>query len=575
VALSRKPPDHLATEMRASSDGRRPRRQSRRTHANLEKARAYMKERAEPVVAKLVQQLAKSQPDDILGFIADFAARERRELAAEEREVRRSGQQLGDSVSECGLEAEARASTEVFGSSGRRNQLSARSSESSRTPSARRDDCAGDAEQADGINRTPLSDSPGQSSPAHERSDDGGDCAGHEAAGDEQRAEATIQDLTPERDSSPREGDNDDSLDEAESPKLSPGDSEDQDGAISDGDETKAGDAATSQTVHDMEHTQDEELGVAGSGDLAVEATKVCCVSGTSADVKVRLPGSSEIEYYASDIYEALKRKNKLRGAVAVAIDQALPSPVEPATDEPVFPLNDEERERLAKVPRPEDVDNRPVTPPKRGFEMTLPGQNYHPGGGPRIVGPVGPVKFTPRALGENNAEDCKAAALEAAAKRAKETEDNLTDEQRENMRMRRKKDELIGKIHAHYSNMGGAAPVGLGACSVETLQRHLRQVKRHLDESRAERVETQSRVETDDKLRKVVGKLSGLGGAGPSGLPSAAPARTLSFEPRALGSTQSAPSGDDRPAQAAAADSAAARRERAAMAAARRLGAL
>ena len=42
----------------------------------------------------------------------------------------------------------------------------------------------------------------------------------------------------------------------------------------------------------------------------------------------------------------------------------------------------------------------------------------------------------------------------------------------------RRKRDELIGKIEAHYQAAGRDAPIGLASCNVEQLQKHLAHTK-------------------------------------------------------------------------------------------------
>jgi hypothetical protein len=42
----------------------------------------------------------------------------------------------------------------------------------------------------------------------------------------------------------------------------------------------------------------------------------------------------------------------------------------------------------------------------------------------------------------------------------------------------RRQRDELVGKIQAHYQAKGQEAPFGLPACTVQQLKRHLEKVK-------------------------------------------------------------------------------------------------
>ena len=42
----------------------------------------------------------------------------------------------------------------------------------------------------------------------------------------------------------------------------------------------------------------------------------------------------------------------------------------------------------------------------------------------------------------------------------------------------RRMRDELIGKIEAHYQSIGEEAPIGLASCNVEQLQRHVQHTR-------------------------------------------------------------------------------------------------
>ena len=46
-------------------------------------------------------------------------------------------------------------------------------------------------------------------------------------------------------------------------------------------------------------------------------------------------------------------------------------------------------------------------------------------------------------------------------------------------MAERRQKDELVGKILAHYQARGQDPPIGLPASDIETLRKHLAHVKR------------------------------------------------------------------------------------------------
>jgi len=264
----------------------------------------------------------------------------------------------------------------------------------------------------------------------------------------------------------------------------------------------------------------------------------ICCVSGTEAELKVKMPGSEIVEYFARDIFEALKRKNKLRGAVAVALEAEFPE-IEPKS----FELAPEEIERIADVKTTDEIDDRPVTPPRRGFEMTRPGENYHGGSAPRRSPiNVGPVKFEARALGSENSEDPRDAALKAAAKRKDEQDkaSNLTDEQRAVLKEKRKKDELIGNIRAHYALMGGVEPLGLAASSIEALERHLSQLKGQTKKRVEEEEEVSGNRSTESnykesKIRQLMSGLTGNTRIEEQTL-GAKPMNVCKFEPRALG---------------------------------------
>jgi len=70
---------------------------------------------------------------------------------------------------------------------------------------------------------------------------------------------------------------------------------------------------------------------------------------------------------------------------------------------------------------------------------------------------------------------DAKDAAAMAAMQRANKPG---TDRDRR-LAARRQKDDLVGKILAHYQARGQDAPVGLPASDVETLKRHLAKIKK------------------------------------------------------------------------------------------------
>mmetsp|Transcript_10966 Transcript_10966/g.17967 ORF Transcript_10966/g.17967 Transcript_10966/m.17967 type:complete len:359 (+) Transcript_10966:137-1213(+) len=294
------------------------------------------------------------------------------------------------------------------------------------------------------------------------------------------------------------------------------------------------------------------------------EKNPVCCVSGTPAEVKVKVPGTNDIEFYARDIFDALKRKNKLRGAVWVEIDQDFPEEDTKTDGWVPGELDPEFKARLEKedIKTFDELASRPVTPPKRGFEMTRPGENYHN----ERAGPinVGPVKFEARALGsvsEGEEKDGRTAALDAAAKRLAEqhASDNLSEEQRKELQIKRKKDALVGKIKAHYATMGGTEPLGLAASSIETLQKHLSKLKNRIDAGRSERVEHARTEEKKEKLNNMVMGIT-------KGTPGRCikPQAPVAYEPRALGSSSTGGETNEE-------DPAAKRRERAALAAARR----
>jgi hypothetical protein len=70
---------------------------------------------------------------------------------------------------------------------------------------------------------------------------------------------------------------------------------------------------------------------------------------------------------------------------------------------------------------------------------------------------------------------DAKDAAAMAAMQRANKPG---TDRDRR-LAARRQKDDLVGKILAHYQARGQDAPIGLPASDVETLKRHLAKIKK------------------------------------------------------------------------------------------------
>ena len=70
--------------------------------------------------------------------------------------------------------------------------------------------------------------------------------------------------------------------------------------------------------------------------------------------------------------------------------------------------------------------------------------------------------------------------ARDAAAMAAMQRANNAGGTERDRkMAERRQKDELVGKILAHYQARGQAPPIGLPASDIETLRKHLAHVKR------------------------------------------------------------------------------------------------
>ena len=109
-------------------------------------------------------------------------------------------------------------------------------------------------------------------------------------------------------------------------------------------------------------------------------------------------------------------------------------------------------------------------------------------GGGQRLGGGGGgggPRAFTGQGntLGGGGVDsDSGVSAGEAAAMAAMQRENSKqgagASERDRKMADRRKRDELIGKIEAHYQATGKDAPISLASCNVEQLQRHLQHVK-------------------------------------------------------------------------------------------------
>jgi len=275
------------------------------------------------------------------------------------------------------------------------------------------------------------------------------------------------------------------------------------------------------------------------------EQTKkyVCEMSGLEADIKVRKKDGT-IAYYVDNVYQAMKRKGKLRGSVSCGIDEELPD---------IEKLEREEKEMFENNMQNIDtsaytsLEDRPVTPPDRGFEMTRPGENYH--NGPSISNhknsekkPPRTLSFEPQVLGGSKGnmkdmteEERKQAIVEAAKKRQDEapklgSEHLLSKKQREELIEKRRKDDLLGRIRGHYANIGAVEPFGLAAASIPILEKHLEKCKAQV-KSVSQQQAKQNKIET--MAKQIV--------SGPSEGKSEddvteEKSRRLNFPPRALG---------------------------------------
>ena len=75
-------------------------------------------------------------------------------------------------------------------------------------------------------------------------------------------------------------------------------------------------------------------------------------------------------------------------------------------------------------------------------------------------------------------------AAAMAAMQRENSKQGAGASERDRKMADRRKRDELVGRIEAHYQAVGKDAPIGLASCGVEQLQRHLAHCKQETAKS-------------------------------------------------------------------------------------------
>ena len=86
-----------------------------------------------------------------------------------------------------------------------------------------------------------------------------------------------------------------------------------------------------------------------------------------------------------------------------------------------------------------------------------------------------------------SRADAAPTSAREAAAAAAMARENSAQggkSERDRKMADRRKRDELVGRIEAHYQAVGKDAPIGLASCGVEQLQRHLAHCKQETAKS-------------------------------------------------------------------------------------------
>ena len=77
-------------------------------------------------------------------------------------------------------------------------------------------------------------------------------------------------------------------------------------------------------------------------------------------------------------------------------------------------------------------------------------------------------------------ADERRAAAAAAAQARAETWEQGggTNRQKQKDLAARRQKDELVGKIQAHYAAKGEDPPFGLPAASIETLRKHYNDIK-------------------------------------------------------------------------------------------------
>ena len=95
-------------------------------------------------------------------------------------------------------------------------------------------------------------------------------------------------------------------------------------------------------------------------------------------------------------------------------------------------------------------------------------------------------------------------------------------------MMERQRKNELLGRIRAHYARMGEAEPFGLAAASIETIEDHFEKCQG----------DAAKRAKADGKKRAQASRISNIArGETKSDRSGPASSRELIFEPKALGS--------------------------------------
>ncbi|TMW65654.1 hypothetical protein Poli38472_008296 [Pythium oligandrum] len=77
------------------------------------------------------------------------------------------------------------------------------------------------------------------------------------------------------------------------------------------------------------------------------------------------------------------------------------------------------------------------------------------------------------------NSEKRRKAAEAAESRQADWRQGGAADpEKAKELRLRREKDELLGRIYNRYNVLGKEAPIGLPSCDVDQLKRHLETLK-------------------------------------------------------------------------------------------------